>query len=163
MSRINDILNRIKEISGLRTDTDVAKKLGLKPNTLAERKARDSIPYEEILQFCLQNEIYLDWVLTGTPPKLKVNSGNVVSESPEKYEEKRLESDPYNEKLGELKHLIETTKKISQNYDLGLNDAMMTRVLDIICVHNLSDDGIRDLFQLLSAVRDFYLTNHPAK
>lgn len=155
MSRISPIIKRIKDVSGLRTDADVAKKLGLKPNTLAERKTRDSIPFEEIFRFCVQNEIYLDWLLTGLGPKFKSKQSDIASESQAEYSATQPGSDPYDEKLSDLKRVIETTKKNSEDYNLGLNDTIMASVLDMVCVHHLSDDAIRDLLRLLAAIKDF--------
>ncbi|NOY84151.1 MAG: bacteriophage CI repressor [Nitrospirae bacterium] len=162
MSRLNDIIDRIKEISHLRTDAEVAKKLGLKPNTLSERKARDSVPFEEIFRYCVQNEIYLDWVLTGIGSKLKTR--NLVQESHTHYTTASPDSGPYDEKVGELKRAIETTTKIAQRYNLALNDVSLSLIVDMVYIHALSDDAIRDLFRLLSAVKDFWsIEKSPAK
>ena len=154
MSRLNDIVDRIKEISHLRTDAEVAKKLGLKPNTLSERKARDSVPFEEIFRYCVKNDIYLDWVLTGVGSKLKTR--DLAQESRTHYNTIRPDPGPYDEKVGELKRAIETTKKIAQTYNFSLNDVSLSLIVDMVYIHGLSDDAIRDLFRLLSSVKDFW-------
>lgn len=158
MSRLNHIINRIKEISGLRTDADVAKTLGLKPNTLSERKARDSVPFEEIFRYCVQKEIYLDWILTGVGPKLKTR--DLAQEPRTNYGTEPPDSGPYDEKVGELKRAIETTKKISRQYHLGLNDDTLSLIINMVYIHGLSNDAIRDLFRLLSSVKDYWSGKH---
>jgi len=161
MSRLNDIINRIKEISRLRTDAEVAKKLGLKPNTLSERKARDSVPFEEIFRYCMQNDIYLDWVLTGIGSKLKTR--DLTQESQTHDDTAPLDSGPYGEKVGELKRAIETTKKIAQTDNLALNDLSLSLIVDMVYIHGLSDDAIRDLFRLLSSVKNFWAFEQSAE
>jgi len=159
MSRLNNIIGRVKEISGLRTDADVAKCLGLKPNTLSERKARDSVPFEEILKYCVENEVYFDWILTGTGPKLKTSE--LAHEPRADYRATPPGAGPYDEKVGELKRAIDTTKKISQQYDLVLDDNALSLMVDIVYLHGLKDEAIRDLFRLLSSVKTLWSGHSP--
>ena len=65
MSYLVDVILRIKGITGAKTDAEIAKMLNLRPNTLAERKKRDSLPYRELFIFSHQNRISLNWLLTG--------------------------------------------------------------------------------------------------
>ena len=158
MSRLNNIINRVKEVSGLRTDADVAKCLGLKPNTLSERKARNSVPYEEIFKFCIENEIYFDWILTGIGPRLKIRD---LAQEPRTPYETSSDSGPYDEKVGELKRAIETIKTISEHYDLPLNDNILSLIVDMVYIHGLKDEAIRDLFRLLSSIKAFWSDHCP--
>jgi phage repressor protein C with HTH and peptisase S24 domain len=62
---IGEIIRRIKELKGLSTDGEVARALGLKPQTLATAKMRGSMPYEALISFCDKERISLDLLLRG--------------------------------------------------------------------------------------------------
>ena len=64
-----EIINRIKEVLDTQKDNIVAEALGMKATTLALRKKRGSIPYEEIFTFCNGKKISMDWILTAKGPK----------------------------------------------------------------------------------------------
>ncbi|GER92657.1 hypothetical protein A45J_0375 [hot springs metagenome] len=63
--KIVKIADRIKKLKGVLSDNDVAELLGMSRTAFAERKRRDSIPYEELVRFAEQESISLDWLLTG--------------------------------------------------------------------------------------------------
>lgn len=92
MSHFDDILSRIKEITGVKTASEVANLLGLKPNTLAERKSRNSIPYEELFRFSNERNLNSDWLLTGEGSKYREEAAmpGMINESPETYSDERL-------------------------------------------------------------------------
>jgi len=64
---VSEVFDRIKAVKGVKTDKSVAELLGLRPGTLAEQKARDTIPYREIIAFCDREGLSLDDVFLGQP------------------------------------------------------------------------------------------------
>ena len=63
-----DILVRIKEVlfKGEKvTNKRVAKELHIKEGSLAACVHRETIPYNNIIMWCLKNRIDVQWVLTG--------------------------------------------------------------------------------------------------
>ena len=69
MTPFSEIIDRIKEVLKTKKDTDAAEALNIKGNAFALRKKRGSIPYEEILTFCNNKKLSVDWILTGKGPK----------------------------------------------------------------------------------------------
>ncbi|MDA8156007.1 MAG: helix-turn-helix domain-containing protein [Actinomycetota bacterium] len=60
-----EIIERIKLAKGLRSDGDVARALGIKPQTLATSKMRSSIPFEAIIGLCDREGYSLDFLVRG--------------------------------------------------------------------------------------------------
>ena len=50
---------------GIGTDAQMAQELGVSPQTLSTWKRRGTIPYERIINLCIQNEYSLDEILSG--------------------------------------------------------------------------------------------------
>jgi SOS-response transcriptional repressor LexA len=65
MANIDNILERLKNAKKIKTDTDLAELLGVKPNTVSGWRARKSIPYELIISFCDKEGVDVDWVFKG--------------------------------------------------------------------------------------------------
>lgn len=59
------VAERLKRKLLLRTDKDLAEKLGLQPKAFNARKQAGSIPYPEILDLANHYNIDLNWLLTG--------------------------------------------------------------------------------------------------
>lgn len=65
---LNDIVDKLKDIlseGGIKRkvfDKDVAKALNIPQGTFASMKKRNSIPYEEILEFCAVKKISVNWL-----------------------------------------------------------------------------------------------------
>ncbi len=59
------VIERIKRYKQLRYDVEVAGLLGMTQSAFAERKRRNSIPYEELIEFCDREGIPYDWLLEG--------------------------------------------------------------------------------------------------
>ncbi len=59
--RIKDIISG--EVDGKVTDSNVAKVLGFTQTGFASRKLRNSLPYEEIILFCVERNISINWLL----------------------------------------------------------------------------------------------------
>ncbi len=60
-----EIINRIKEALNLKSDTALAEVLEMSQSTFAERKRRESIPYEEIIRLCDKMMLSMSWVFYG--------------------------------------------------------------------------------------------------
>lgn len=59
------VAERLKRALGLKTDAELAAKLGMSGSNFANRKAGNSIPYDLVLPLCLIESISLDWLFTG--------------------------------------------------------------------------------------------------
>lgn len=73
------ILNQIKSHYGFKTDTDFAKFLGIKQNTLSNWHTRNTMDYQLVITKC--EDIDANWLLTYKGNMLKDDNNNVVSES----------------------------------------------------------------------------------
>lgn len=60
-----DILSRIADLVGAKTDSALADALGVTRQTFATWKRRGKIPFEEICEFAQQRDISLDFLLLG--------------------------------------------------------------------------------------------------
>ena len=71
MSNVDEIIEKIKDIISLQKgnskvfDKDVAFALGMSCNKLATSKSRNSIPFEEILEFSLRYRVDVNWLFFG--------------------------------------------------------------------------------------------------
>jgi hypothetical protein len=66
---ISDIVDRIKAVKGLKTDSQVAESLKISLGALSNHKTRRSIPYDALSTFCDDEGLSFDWLLTGEGPK----------------------------------------------------------------------------------------------
>ncbi|MDA8168105.1 MAG: S24 family peptidase [Nitrospiraceae bacterium] len=62
---VAEIIESIKRMKGLKSDSEVASELGLKPQTLATSKMRGSVPFEALISFCDREGCSLDLLLRG--------------------------------------------------------------------------------------------------
>lgn len=97
MRNINEILSKIKELKGLKSDTDLAVFFNIKPQTVSTWKKRGTIPYDLIVALCEKEGWPLNWLLTGqiTTKRIKLEDGREVMAAAEepglyKKEEKPL-------------------------------------------------------------------------
>lgn len=65
MRTLVQVIDAIKKMKGLSTDAEVASLLGLKPQTLATAKSRNSMPYDKLITFCDDEACSLDFLLRG--------------------------------------------------------------------------------------------------
>jgi hypothetical protein len=66
MQTFSEIVEKIKELKGLKYDYEVAELLVIKQNTLSTNKTRNSIPIKKITAFCRKENIPIDKLLTGS-------------------------------------------------------------------------------------------------
>ena len=68
MALIDEIIQRIKEHLGVDSDVVVARALGIKQNPsqqIYNWRQRGTIPFEDLLHFCTERGISIDYLLTG--------------------------------------------------------------------------------------------------
>ncbi|VVO34926.1 helix-turn-helix domain-containing protein [Pseudomonas fluorescens] len=66
-----DILTRLKLITGTKTDASLSSALQISPQTLSSWKGRDSTPYSLCVEIAQSRGISLDWLLLGEGPILR--------------------------------------------------------------------------------------------
>lgn len=66
-----DIINRIKYVKKLQSDSDVAKALDISKANLSSYKVNKKIPFKAISDFCTREGILINFILYGTMPIYK--------------------------------------------------------------------------------------------
>lgn len=66
-----DVLARLKHITGTKTDASLSSALKISPQTLSSWKGRDSTPYAICIEIAQSRGISLDWLLLGEGPILR--------------------------------------------------------------------------------------------
>jgi transcriptional regulator with XRE-family HTH domain len=64
----SEVLNEIREIKGLQTDTALGEIFGVKQSTVASWRSRNALPYEEIINFCIKEGISTDTLFIKREP-----------------------------------------------------------------------------------------------
>lgn len=59
------ILGRTAEVAGVSSDSDLARSLGVTPQTLSNWRARGTVPFERLCEFAARNDASLDFVVLG--------------------------------------------------------------------------------------------------
>jgi len=59
------VLARLKQLTDSSTDVQLARALGVSPQTLSSWKIRDSVPYSLCVEIARQYACSLDWLLLG--------------------------------------------------------------------------------------------------
>ncbi|WP_060873621.1 helix-turn-helix domain-containing protein [Myroides odoratus] len=60
MLNANDVIRRLKQLLGFKTDLELANLLEIKPNTLSSWKIRETLRYDKIIEVCKQHKIDLN-------------------------------------------------------------------------------------------------------
>ena len=66
---ILEIIERLKNITGIESDAKLANILGMSETALYNHKNRSSIPYKQLSEYCEKKNISFDWLLTGVGEK----------------------------------------------------------------------------------------------
>ncbi len=61
-------VDRLKEVTGMTKDVEVASALGFHPVAFAQRKKRASVPVTEIVNFCYRKGVRPEYIFNGTHP-----------------------------------------------------------------------------------------------
>lgn len=62
---LREILERLKEIEGLKYDREVGDLLQIKKSTLDQYKVRDRVPVKQLINYCKTRGVSLDWLFFG--------------------------------------------------------------------------------------------------
>jgi hypothetical protein len=77
-SEIRLIVDRLKKVLGVSRDDEVAKALGMSPQSLNGYKDRRKIPYDKILEFCEKEDVSLDHVILGKGQVLNLDQHQLI-------------------------------------------------------------------------------------
>jgi hypothetical protein len=72
-----EVIDRLRRALKFESDAELSRVLGISTSNFSNRKAANSLPFEGIIQVCLNQGINLDWVF-GKVPSKEGNSQNVV-------------------------------------------------------------------------------------
>ncbi|MGE8065663.1 helix-turn-helix domain-containing protein [Pseudomonas sp. NPDC089569] len=76
-----DVLARLKLITGTKTDASLSSALQISPQTLSSWKGRDSTPYSLCVDIAQARGISLDWLLLGEGPIRRAASDQTFNET----------------------------------------------------------------------------------
>lgn len=74
-----EVLLRLKQVFGVKTDVDLSGAMGVSPQTLSSWKGRSKIPYAHCIELAEKHDISLDWLFSGHGPMLLPNCHQVTS------------------------------------------------------------------------------------
>lgn len=77
MISFQDVVSNLKIVFNLKSDKELALKLNMKVTTFSERKRTNSIPYQEIIELCIAENININNIYTA-PIDLTVNSQSIT-------------------------------------------------------------------------------------
>ena len=78
--KIDDILDRVKSYIKSDTDADIARALGVSPQSINNWRRRGTIPWGKICTFAQIHNLSYDWLLTGSESVKYGNYGNLSVE-----------------------------------------------------------------------------------
>lgn len=67
MLQANEVIKRLKQLLGYKNDLELAKLLGIKPNTLSSWKVRETLRYDKIIEICKKHKIDLNDLFLAHP------------------------------------------------------------------------------------------------
>lgn len=121
------IINELKNYLNIKTDSEFAKFLGLKQNTISSWKSRNSLDYDLIISKC--DQINANWLLTGEGEMLKSKVLNNNLEPDDNFEEIQGLTDValydvqlLEEKLKKANKRIKILEDLNESYKLEIND-----------------------------------------
>jgi len=75
IEKLKDVIST-KKIGGKVFDKDVAMELGIPQTSFATMKKRNSIPYEELMQFCARKKLSINWLFFDQPVEMLIEETN---------------------------------------------------------------------------------------
>lgn len=73
MNSFSEILEKIKDLMKIKSDFEVSQKLNMLKGSLGNHKQRGTIPYKQLISFCEQKGIGLDWLFFNKDKKQTEN------------------------------------------------------------------------------------------
>lgn len=152
-NNILEILSRIKELKGLKTDREVASFLGMTKTALSNHKTRGTIPYEKISTACELLGVYLDWLLTGESPKYrkKILTGE---RSGEEEDIKRSEADEAERKFREIKReVLKSSEPLLATHNQDKQEFIQF-INQVFRIYSSGNENARSKLRIVLAVLD---------
>ncbi len=135
INRFVEIIDRIKMLKGLHTDTSVAEALKLSKSNFSAYKQKGRIPYRALLRFAGEEEIALDYLLEGVlATGTGAENSQVVSENKRSAYDSRWSVDKL---VNEVKNIL-----------AGENRAAAESLEAVIKFHSQSLENEKRLAQL---------------
>lgn len=78
MNRIDEILDRIYQLLGIKRDSEFCEKYKIKPNTLSTWRKRNKIPYELIEEISQNENLSLDEILLNSNKYPQTENNNLI-------------------------------------------------------------------------------------
>lgn len=78
MISFQDVVSNLKSVFNLKSDKELALKLNMKVTTFSERKRTNSIPYQEIIELCIIENININTIFSSEPIGSTVNSQSIT-------------------------------------------------------------------------------------
>ena len=63
IKKFDEFNSKFKFLFGLNKDREVAESLNIRKETFITRKRRDDIPYEQVIKYCEEKNVDLNWIL----------------------------------------------------------------------------------------------------
>lgn len=63
MNDIDKVLSRVADIAGVKSDSDIARIIGISPQAIGNARKRGSVPYEKLTKFAKEHDVSLDYLL----------------------------------------------------------------------------------------------------
>jgi phage repressor protein C with HTH and peptisase S24 domain len=85
MNTISEVIEKIKKMKGIKTKEKVYELLGTTRNSIFNRQRRNKFPYQEIVTYCLRENMDINEILTNrssaAQPKIRpIRSGTIPTE-----------------------------------------------------------------------------------
>jgi len=71
MRKIVEIIEIIRQHKNLKSEAQVAAAINMSQQALNKHKIRESYPYDQLIAFCEEEDLSLDWLLLGREPAQK--------------------------------------------------------------------------------------------
>ena len=158
MQTIDEILNKIKAIKGIKKDIELAKLLSVKQNTLATWRIRKTIPYDVIYRFCEEHQIDVVWLLTGqiTTKYIEVDGKRVLVMAGEPGLYKKEEEKPLIAAEETVIYETREDKELAEIIDILKHDLpeVKTAVLKILKYRKGSKEAIQELLKINQPLKE---------
>lgn len=86
-------LDRLKDLIGAKSDADVARGLDISPQAMSSFKKQKKFPADLMVNYCLRNQISIDWLLTGKGQKCREMETLSILGEPVSAEERKKAKD----------------------------------------------------------------------
>lgn len=75
MNDIDKILSRVADIAGVKSDSQIARIIGISPQAIGNARKRGSIPYEKLTTFAKEHDVSLDYLLGNSSRAKEIDLG----------------------------------------------------------------------------------------